>query len=222
MNGTCQTVQQCANTGQSCATAACCSGLTCMAGTCMNTSGKKAFGQAPCTVNTDCTTNICAGFMNVSSQYFCSADCTNSATCAQLGGNYWCVQGGLCLRGCNSTTDCTDLGTDWSCDVSANIEGNMYVGLCGVWRNLAETEPCTQNDQCALGNCAVAWCQGLAGCGSDADCGTGKCAQITNGNYFCFPSCPTNDCGAYVRNGFTPTCKPGIDKDTTTVNICAP
>jgi hypothetical protein len=224
MNGTCQVVQQCASTGQSCTTAACCTGLTCTAGTCMGVDMRKDFGQAPCTSPNDCKTNLCVGFTSLSSQEFCSIACNKSGDCTGMSTTpYWCVSGtgaGFCLRQCSTSADCADLGSDWSCDVGTDTEGLLH-GLCGVFRNLAEGQVCTQGTQCAMGRCNGAWC--AAGCFATSDCGQFSSCLLNQGAaQTCFPNCTSNaDCAQFNLSGLNTTCKSTTDVGGATVMICA-
>ncbi len=229
MNGTCQQQQLCASTGQSCANATCCQGLQCSNGTCMGQDTRKAFGQGPCSQQTDCMTNVCITITNYPTEGECSAGCNASTQCAALSANpaYWCVKGSssnFCLRQCTKTSDCSDIGADWSCDVGVDTE-NLNHGLCAIYKNLAEGQPCTDASQCAGGACNGSWCAATQpGCGSDAACGTlAACLQNQNNANSCFPKCTSDsDCAIFqVLTGLNYTCKSATTVNQASVMVCS-
>jgi hypothetical protein len=165
-----------------------------------------------CLGGSDCANGECD-----TSDDWCTASCTSSASCGtnSLGYANGCVTSGAsgaCAPGCGTSDDCSFFGSSYTCSpvtsgsaltVCTNSTSSGGAGLPG--------DSCSFDSDCASNDCYdEEWCTATCTGPSDTSCGlsgsgsTNYCAPAPSGSgYQCAPTCITSaDCASnYVDSG---------------------
>lgn len=167
----------CAATGASCASKACCDGLTCMPGT--------AICQRPCSTNADCPSGCCFDEDN-NGKAVCADTSLCTSSCGKVGAS--CTNSAECCTGlCNGSTTVSD----WiGCRRPCTTNNDCSTGCCEMYTS-GNSGFCADARWCGCGTTGTA-------CGSTSPpcCSDQACSQLgSDTSFVCHPQCKSSaDC----------------------------